>query len=116
VNFNPRKIALENLATDFENDANEYPGGRESGGIRMQGFAGGRRPKPKVVVSTFDNGDEDVENVTSATESIDLEPPTIPAVKRLNRPQLGKKSSGSKLKLSFGAEEVCCSNTMALIS
>ena len=80
----------------------------------MQGLAGRRRPKPKVVVSTFDNEDEDIENVTSGTESIELEPPTVPAIKRLNRSQLGKKSSGSKLKLSFGAEEVFCSGIFEL--
>ena len=74
----------------------------------MQSLAAARRPKPKIVKPTNDDSDEDdntrVEDVTSATESIDLESPpvVVPAIRRLNRPVLGKKSSGSKLKLSFG--------------
>ena len=72
----------------------------------MQGFSAGRRPKPKIVKPTIDDEDDDVQDVTSGTESLDLETPTIPAIKRLNRPSQTKKSSGSKLKLSFGADDV----------
>src|SRR5579859_2637946 len=73
----------------------------------MQSLAAARRPKPKIVKPANDDSDEDnagVEDVTSATESIDLEPSpvVVPAIKRLNRPGLSKKTSGSKLKLSFG--------------
>src|SRR5271170_4178593 len=72
----------------------------------MQGFSAGRRPKPKIIKTTVEDEDDDVEDVTSATESMEIEPPSIPAIKRLNRPNLPKKSSGSKLKLSFGADDV----------
>jgi hypothetical protein len=72
----------------------------------MHGFSAGRRPKPKVVKTTSEDDGEDVEDVTSATESMEIEAPTVPAIKRLNRPGLSKTSSGSKLKLSFGADEV----------
>jgi len=71
----------------------------------MHGFAAGRRPKPKIVKSTAEDEDEEVQDLTSGTESMEIEPPAIPAIKRINRPSLNKKSSGSKLKLSFGAEE-----------
>lgn len=73
----------------------------------MHGFSAGRRPKPKIVKSSVEDEDEGVEDVISAAESMEIEPPTIPAIKRLNRPTLPKKSSGSKLKLSFGADDVC---------
>ena len=72
----------------------------------MQSLAAARRPKPKIVKPTHSDDDDEVQDVTSATESIDLEAPVVPAIRRLNRPALGKKTSGSKLKLSFGEEEV----------
>ena len=75
----------------------------------MQSLAAARRSKPKIVKPTHDSDEEEdngVEDVTSATESIDLEPPAVvPAIRRLNRPALGKKGSGSKLKLSFGGDD-----------
>ena len=75
----------------------------------MHGFSAGRRPKPKIVKTSIEDEDGDVEDVTSGTESMEIEPPVIPAIKRLNRTTLPKKSSGSKLKLSFGGDddEVC---------
>jgi hypothetical protein len=73
----------------------------------MQGFSAGRRPKPKVVKSTIEDEDEDIENVSPATESREIEASNIPEIRRLNRPASSKKSSGSKLKLSFGANDVC---------
>jgi hypothetical protein len=76
----------------------------------MQSLAAARRPKPKIVKPAHDddddNEDNEVQDVTSATESMDLETPVVPAIRRLNRPTLGKKTSGSKLKLSFGGDEV----------
>jgi len=74
----------------------------------MQGFSANRRPKARVIKSSVvdEEEDEDVKDVTSGTESLDLEPPTIPVIRRLNRPGLTKKESGSKLKLSFGIDEV----------
>jgi hypothetical protein len=68
----------------------------------MQGFSAARRAKPKIVRSTYDDDDDDggVEEVTSTAESVDLEP----SIKRLNRATT--KRAGSKLKLSFGADEV----------
>ena len=72
----------------------------------MHGFSTGRRPKPKIVKSGADDEDGEVEDVTSATESMEIEPHAIPAIKRLQRPTIPKKSSGSKLKLSFGADDV----------
>jgi len=73
----------------------------------MNILAAQRRSKPKIIRSSADDDDdEDVRDVTSGTESMDLEPPTIPAIRRLNRPPVTKKSSGSKLKLSFGADDV----------
>ena len=71
----------------------------------MHGFSAGRRPKPKIVNSTGGDEDEEVQDLTSGTESMEIEPPSVPAIKRINRPTLNKKSSGSKLKLSFGGEE-----------
>ena len=68
----------------------------------MHGFVAGRRPKPKIVKSRVGEEDDDVHDVTSATESMEIEPPTMPAFKRINGQGLPKKSSGSKLKLSFG--------------
>src|SRR5271170_4730702 len=72
---------------------------------KMHGFSAGRRPKPKIVKTTTQDEDEEVQDLTSGTESMEIEPPAVPAIKRINRPALNKKSSGSKLKLSFGAEE-----------
>jgi Nineteen complex-related protein 2 len=74
----------------------------------MHGFSTGRRPKPKIVKTSVENEDGDIEDVTSGTESMEIESPTIPAIKRLNRPTLPKKSSGSKLKLSFGGDDEVC--------
>jgi hypothetical protein len=71
----------------------------------MHGFSAGRRPKPKVLRTTLDDNEDDLQNVTSATESMEIETPVVPVIKRLNRPG-PSKSSGSKLKLSFGADEV----------
>jgi len=72
----------------------------------MQGFSANRRPKAKIIKSAGDNEDEELKDVTSGTESLDLDsPPPIPAMRRLNRPAMAK-SKGSKLKLSFGADEV----------
>ena len=71
----------------------------------MHGFSAGRRPKPKIVKTTTEDEDEEVQDLTSETEYMEIEPPAVPAIKRINRPPLNKKSSGSKLKLSFGAEE-----------
>jgi len=72
----------------------------------MQGFSAARRAKPKIVWTTYDddNDEASVEEVTSATESIDLEPPSA-SIKRPSRPG-STKLAGSKLKLSFGADEV----------
>jgi len=81
----------------------------------MQGFSAARRPKAKIIKSTVEDEDDDVKDVTSGTESLELEPPTIPAIRRLNRPPLTKKGSGSKLKLSFGADEVFISTSAVLI-
>ena len=68
----------------------------------MHGFSAGRRPKPKIVKSTVEDEDDEAQDLTSRTESIEIEPSTVPAMRRLNRLN---KSSGSKLKLSFSAEE-----------
>ena len=72
----------------------------------MQGFSAARRAKPKIVRPTHDddNDEASVEGVTSATESIDLEPSSA-SIKRLGRPSSTIRA-GSKLKLSFGADEV----------
>lgn len=80
----------------------------------MHGFSAGRRPKPKIVKSAAEDEGGHVEDVMSATESMEIEPPTIPAIKRLNRPAISKKSSGSKLKLSFGADDVFTFTTFKL--
>jgi hypothetical protein len=79
--------------------------------ITMQGFSAARRAKPKIVRSGDDDDDNDsdnraIEEVTSATESIDLETPPVPSIKQRPRPATTKRA-GSKLKLSFGADEVC---------
>jgi hypothetical protein len=80
----------------------------------MQSLAAARRPKPKVIKPAHDENDNDnhpftekaLQSPTPGTESMDLEPVVVPAIKRLNRPALEKKRSGSKLKLSFGGDEV----------
>jgi hypothetical protein len=92
------------LITDFEN----CDGAFESEDIlcKMHGFSTGRRHKPKIVRSTIDDEDEDIQDVTSGTESLDIEPSSILTIKRANRPTSTKKPSGSKLKLSFGADDV----------
>ena len=78
----------------------------------MQGFSATRRAKPKIVRSADDDDDNDggMEEVTSATESIDFETPPVPSIKLRNRPTTTKRA-GSKLKLSFGADEVCFPST-----
>jgi hypothetical protein len=71
----------------------------------MQGFAANRRPKAKIIKTGGEDEDEDVRDVTSGTESLELDSPAIPTMLRPNRPATGK-GKGSRLKLSFGAEEV----------
>ena len=71
----------------------------------MQGFSAGRRPKPKIVQTTIDDEDNEEQNAgpASGSGSMEIDSPSTSSVKRLNRPA---KQSGSKLKLSFGADEV----------
>ena len=82
----------------------------------MQSLSAARRPKPKIVRPTNDENDDEnefaekeVQNATQGNESMEVEAPVVPAIKRLNRPALEKKRSGSKLKLSFGGDEVLLS-------
>lgn len=72
----------------------------------MQGFSAGRRAKPKVVKSTIEDEDEDIRDAMSVAELPEIESQENPTIKRLNRSKLTTKSSGSKLKLSFGADDV----------
>ena len=79
----------------------------------MQSLAAARRPKPKIIRETQEDNDNETEftekqfqSTPSGTDSMDVEPVVVPAIKRLNRPALEKKRSGSKLKLSFGGDEV----------
>lgn len=71
----------------------------------MQGFSAARRAKPKIVRSADDDDGGGMEDVISATKSMDLEAPPVPSIKQRSRPATTKRA-GSKLKLSFGADEV----------
>jgi hypothetical protein len=69
----------------------------------MQGFSSGRRHKAKIVRTAIDDEDNEEQNTASATDSMEVDPPSVPSIKRLSKPV---KASGSKLKLSFGADDV----------